>query len=435
MKLNKLALCAAAAAAAFTTSAAEARYSAACFSREEVVKMVQKRDVLSKASADCMKTYWDTHNNFFAKNHYSKYYGVRNHALDSLDKRAKAILFILWPGIMSSEDMTRFSQQFAMMTAANPKKDYPGLKDIEAYLQRFNPPMYAQYMARKPSLNLLQRANDEWGKERGGADLRGNEDALMQNISCVDMSRRCLEAGFNAAGMHDTFAKIDKVVLAHEVSGSEIQKGLSDLGWKVLYFNPDPSQNAAWDKDDQTINPLPTDITKLKPPATKLPKWMGSWGGHAMGWSGGCLPNGHLAPGRRTGGVLCSDEYELGAEVPIPVDDKRLLVGFRTTVPEEFKKIPYWVGTAHGGYHVFPGYYGNIIEAHSVRAIGSIDNLQVSEFNPLDQDHGGGPRWTDIEHYRSGVIVVPPGYLDRAVQNMNPPVDEDGCVDLKPRRH
>lgn len=431
MKLNKFAITAAAV-ASLAGTAAQARYSAACFNRDEVIKMVQKRDVLSKASAECMKTYWDTHQEFFAKYHYSKYYGVRNHALDSPDKRAKAILFILWPGIMSQDDMTRFSEQFSMMTAANPKRDYPGLKDIENYLKRNNPAMYAQYIARKPSLKLEERAADERGQERGGADLRGNGDPLMQNISCVDMSRRCLEAGFNAAGMHDTFEKIDQVVLAHQVSGTEIQKGLSDLGWKVLYFNPDPTQNAAWDKDDQTINPLPT---TLKPGEDKLPKWMGSWGGHQMAWSAGCLPNGRLAPGRKTGGVLCSDEYELGAEVPIPVDDKRLLVGFRTTVPEEFKKIPYFVGTAHGGYHVFPGYYGNIIEAHSVRAMSSIDNLQMSEFNPLDQERNGGPRWTDIEHYRSGVIVVPPGYLDRATANFNPPLDEEGCVDLKPRKH
>ncbi|MGZ3652052.1 MAG: hypothetical protein ACXVB9_10595 [Bdellovibrionota bacterium] len=415
-----------------SSTAAQARYSEACFTKEEVQMMVEKRDVLSKASAECMKNYWNTHEQFYAKNHYSKYFGVRNHAIDSVDRRAKALLFILWPDFMSSDELNRFNQVYNMTASkeADGSQAYPGLSDIEKYVQKTNPRLYAQYLERKPTLNLIQRAQEEHGKERGGADLRGNTDPLEQNISCVDMSRRCLQEGFKQAGMIDTFEKIDKVTLAHDVSGTEMQKGLSDLGWRVLYFNPDPTQNAAWDAEDQQINPLPAPVPGKKPVV-----WQGSWGGHADGWSLNCDANGHLKPGKRTGGVLCSDEYQLGGEVPIPVDDKRLLVGFRTAIPAAFKAVPYFIGTAHGGYHVFPGYYGNIIEAHSVRALGSIDNLQVSSFNPLDQDHGGGPRWTNSEHYRTGVIVVPPGYLDKATENMNPPVDEDGCVDLKPRRH
>jgi hypothetical protein len=383
-----------------------ARCSEACFTKDEAQMMLEKRDTISKASADCMTTYWETHQAFYQKNGYSKYFGVRNHSLDSPDKRAKAILFALWPDFMSESELTNFDDWFKKNSKiTNPVDNYEGLSDLETYLRENNPNLYNQLMQRKPSLDLEKRAQEERGHERGGADLRGDTDSLEQNISCVDMSRRCLEAGFNAAGMHDTFEKIDHVVMAHQVSGTEVQKGLADLGWRTIFFDPDPSQNAAFDEDDRKANP-----------ATDGKKWMGSWGGAADSYAS----------------VMRRGYYPLGTAVPIPIDDKRLLVGFHTTVPEDFKKVPYFIGTAHGGYHVFPGYYGNIIEAHSVRALGSENNLEMSVFNPIDQADHGGPRWTDIEHYKTGVIVVPPGYLDDGSQVSNAGVDAHGCLDLRP---
>ena len=89
------------------------------------------------------------------------------------------------------------------------------------------------------------------------------------------------------------------------------------------------------------------------------------------------------------------------------MDDKSLLVGFGTTVPAEFRNVPFFVGVAHTGYHVFPGFAGDIIEAHSTRRLDSIDNLERSAFNPLKA--GGGPRWTTTEKYRSGLVGIPPG--------------------------
>ena len=116
------------------------------------------------------------------------------------------------------------------------------------------------------------------------------------------------------------------------------------------------------------------------------------------------------------------------------IDDKTLLVGFGTNVPAEFRAVPFWVGTAHSGYHVFPGFSGKIIEAHSQRPISSKDNLEVSSFNPLNQERGGGPKWTNSERYRSGVIAVPPGYLDSLTAIHTPPVDAQGCIDVHPSR-
>jgi hypothetical protein len=88
------------------------------------------------------------------------------------------------------------------------------------------------------------------------------------------------------------------------------------------------------------------------------------------------------------------------------VDDKTLLVNFGTSVPSQFRSVPFFVGIAHTGYHVFPGFTGNVIEAHSTRLLSSVDNLEKSPFNPLA--NGGGPRWTATEKYRSGLVGVPP---------------------------
>ncbi|MNL19628.1 hypothetical protein D3C87_1408400 [compost metagenome] len=112
---------------------------------------------------------------------------------------------------------------------------------------------------------------------------------------------------------------------------------------------------------------------------------MSVWGGHAYRYS-----------------LVMKKQNYYG----LHVDDAQTLVGFDTTIPESFKKVPFFVGTAHAGYHVFPGKHGDVIEAHSMRTLNSIDNLQVSDFNPLAT--GGGPRWTRTEKYRSGVIAIPP---------------------------
>ena len=87
------------------------------------------------------------------------------------------------------------------------------------------------------------------------------------------------------------------------------------------------------------------------------------------------------------------------------IHDSVSLVGFEKNQPTFFENIPFFVGIAHAGYHVFPGRRGEVIEAHSMRNLDSIKNLEYSKFNPLNS--GGGPLWTAKERYRSGVIVTP----------------------------
>ncbi len=197
----------------------------------------------------------------------------------------------------------------------------------------------------------------------------------LEPISCIGLTVKCLKQGFEAAGQAPIWKKIhDELKVDNKMYGTDLQNMLQQLGWKIYYWNPDPSKNAAWDEEDRKINPLP---------AGK--KWNPVWGGHAYRYS------------------LVMNK---GIYYESKIDNARLLVGFKLNVPEEFKRIPFFVGTAHAGYHVFPGRYGDVIEAHSTRPLNSKENLEFNMFNPLET--GGAPVWTNTERYRSGMIVIPP---------------------------
>lgn len=196
-------------------------------------------------------------------------------------------------------------------------------------------------------------------------------------MSCIGLAMKCLGAGFEAAGMSTTWDKIyTALAVGKNFYGTDLQKNLIKLGWYSYYWNPNPAKNADWDAEDQKLNPL-------KPGAV----WNPVWGGHAY---------------RYNQAVNKGFYYEKD----LIVHDAVSLVGFKDVQPAFFKDIPVFIGVAHAGYHVFPGRNGEVIEAHSTRALDSIDNLEFSQFNPLM--NGGGPKWTPKERYRSGVVVVPP---------------------------
>ena len=190
----------------------------------------------------------------------------------------------------------------------------------------------------------------------------------MESISCVGLSISCLKKGLIAAGQNALWDKINAFTVANDVDGQAIQAALRELGWQLLYWNPDPSKNErvdAWEQYHYPGNPLYI------------------WGRHAERWLT----------------VLRESRYDSNI-----VDDYRLLVDFKTTVPERFKRVPFSIGTAHGGYHVFPGMLGQVIEGHSTRNIRDKRTVESSPFNPFSE--GGGPRGS----YFSGLIVIPPGY-------------------------
>lgn len=216
---------------------------------------------------------------------------------------------------------------------------------------------------------------------------------LQEPISCIGLTRRCLKQGFYATQndlMKKLWDKIDKKVLDNGTQGDVLINNLKTLGWKVMYWNPDPTQNVKWDAEDKVLLPGNTVVTWDSGQKNSKGQFIfhPGWGYHQARYSQ----------------VMKSNKY-----YNIMVDDKVTLVGNKKTIPQKFLSIPFFVAIAHTGYHVFSGAFGEVIEGHSMRALDSIDNLQKSMFNPLAP--GGGPRWSNSEHYRSGVIAVPPNSI------------------------
>lgn len=194
------------------------------------------------------------------------------------------------------------------------------------------------------------------------------------STACIVLAMQAMERGFNAAGMTGTWRKINNQLrIDQKLYGTDLQVMLQQLGWKLYYWNPDHTQNAKWDAEDQALTPL-------KPGR----KWMPVWGGHALRYASAKNKNTY---------------YDA------TLNDSAKLVDFGSSPPANFKNAPVFVGVAHAGYHVFPGRRGDVIEAHSMREMTARDNIEISPFNPLGA--GGGPRWTLLEKYRSGVIAVP----------------------------
>lgn len=191
--------------------------------------------------------------------------------------------------------------------------------------------------------------------------------AQMKPTSCVGLLLTCLGNGFNAAGQQNLWNKIAAYARQNGQDGTSIQDALRKLGWRVLYWNPWTQYSAQWDANEQARDPANDNRF---------------WGYHAY----------------RLNSVMRSNKYLYNT-----VDDKRTLVDFGRNPPESFRRVPFFVGTAHTGYHVFPGMYGNVIEGHSTRQITDGQTIESSLFNPL-QD-GGAPRGS----YYSGLIAVPPG--------------------------
>jgi hypothetical protein len=194
---------------------------------------------------------------------------------------------------------------------------------------------------------------------------------MMQNTSCIGLVMKCLKKGFQDAGQEKLWQKLRLYALANGVRGDVVQDGLQKLGLKILYWNPDTEENESWDKKDQRRYPdNPQNI----------------WGQHVASWES----------------VRTRQRYYFNK-----VDDYHSLVDFRKDQPEFMKRVPFFVGIAHLGYHVFPGTYGEVVEGHSARDLDDKETVEKSEFNPIRR--GGGPRGGE---YNSGLIAIPPGYLE-----------------------
>ena len=191
----------------------------------------------------------------------------------------------------------------------------------------------------------------------------------MRPTSCIGLTVECMGYAFKKAGQSATWQKLKTYADANDMDGSALQDGLRHLGWKVLYWNPDISRNKIWDNGEKERDPTNAHH---------------SWGYHEYRWHTVNSP---------------THNYYFNT-----VDDYHSLVNFGTRPPADFENVPFFVGTAHGGYHVFPGMFGQVIEGHSTREITDPQTVESSQFNPSKD--GGGPRG----NYHSGIIAVPPGY-------------------------
>jgi len=190
----------------------------------------------------------------------------------------------------------------------------------------------------------------------------------MEHTSCVGLVLKCLGKGFKAADQDNLWTQIAEYAANNGQDGTAIQNALQKLGWRVIYWNPWTEFNAEWDARE-----------KLKDPENKDR----FWGYHEY----------------RFTTVKTKKAYLYNS-----VDDSTSMVNFGRNVPAFFRRIPFFVGTAHTGYHVFPGMYGNVVEGHSTRKITDGATIESSLFNPMEE--GGAPRG----NYFSGLVAVPPGY-------------------------
>lgn len=193
----------------------------------------------------------------------------------------------------------------------------------------------------------------------------------MESTSCVGMALSCLKQAFQATGQSAQWQKVRRFTYNNGVGGTALQHALQKLGWKLFYWNPEPS----WSIDSETKK----------------------WDAEEKNWASKGWHNYRYVT------VMNHNRYWRNK-----VDDKYTLVGFEDGTPSILYGVPFWVGIAHTGYHVFPGSYEEVIEAHSTQHITAHKNMEFSTFAPMRK--GGGPRWTSTQKYRSGLIALPPGY-------------------------
>lgn len=191
------------------------------------------------------------------------------------------------------------------------------------------------------------------------------KDAQMKNMSCIGLVARCLSEGFVAAGQSDIWVKVKSFLAANDYDGTALQAALQALGWKIYYWNPDLSKNAAWDLQEEKSGIS----NALK-------------GYHTMRYSQ----------------VVRSGGYYKNK-----VDDAKTLVNFGTKTPSFLAQASFFVGIAHTGYHVFSGYKGYVIEGHAGRGPLAHDIVEAGMFSPLlSQGKPSG------QTYKSGLIAIPP---------------------------
>jgi hypothetical protein len=240
----------------------------------------------------------------------------------------------------------------------------------EAFFKKYKVSKY--YGDRNPNLSSREKRRKALIAAKIPKKL--HEEILNQQepISCIGLARMCLGNAFKAAGDISTksWFKIDEFAKLNALDGSAVIEALRLLGWQVLYWNPDIASNAKWDAEDNILQGAANHPAK---------------GYHSYRYT----------IMKKTGKYY--DNY---------VTDQKTLTNFGADEPEVLNDYNFFFAVAHTGYHVFPGTFGQVIEAHSMRSINDPTNLENAPFNPLG--NGGAPKWTATLKYRSGILAVPP---------------------------
>ncbi len=200
---------------------------------------------------------------------------------------------------------------------------------------------------------------------------------VPNETSCIGFVLKHLEEGYKNAGKEKRWAEIDRIVRDNNGEGTILLRELKKDGWTTVYFNPD-----------------------TKNPTTKVPSPSKDSMHHIWTATEVAKGNPYLA-GVKT---LKGERFE-----GIPIDDQ--VVNYRPTNPyqttsqkaglQKIREAPFFVGIANGGYHVYLGSQGNVIESHSTRSPLDPTNIEIRPFSEWGLLAG--------ESYLSGVIAVPPG--------------------------
>lgn len=191
--------------------------------------------------------------------------------------------------------------------------------------------------------------------------------------SCIKWALRHVKKAYTEINQAARYEQLLAVVRNKGETGHTLLKELQKDGWEAVYWNPDMYAPNETRPD-------------------RLPFHTGS-----------------------AANAINKKKYIPPVRNPSPndiIEIDHLLVNYRpspgsstrkeSAALQRLKRVPFWVGIANYGNHVFVGYHGRISESHSPFMPDNVKNLEESDFATW------GLAWPS-EKYLSGVIMVPPG--------------------------
>lgn len=207
---------------------------------------------------------------------------------------------------------------------------------------------------------------------------------MIQMTNPLLWTYRHLEVAYTTIGRSARWQQIVNTVEAQPNRGLALMKELQKDGWEAVYWNPD-----------------------LQNPESKK------------------SPHGIAAVNAQKFKVFSAAKYKSRKEIPsrglLKID--HLLLNYRQGAGarerasvsdlEKLKTVPFWVGLANFGSHVFVGHHGMISESSSSYAPETPLALQRTSFSSwggslINLPREGAPK-APSSSYLSGILMVPPG--------------------------